>query len=319
MTTLERLGELGQRQHARMLAHGVGGLEPFRVLMRGEVDALEQLGRQDHLRALARGLARQALDLGDIGLHVVAERRLNGRDRDDAFRHHAGSSRVMQWNDPPPAMPEPSSARDGRPTTLRPGNTACNASTACVGRRRAVDRHGDHAVGDDEVDMRGGHRFAQIVHHQAGARNADHFELAPRRVGRGFERARDLLQSLGIGVVGAGRRLADHAAGPDEAGDGIDMAVGMVVQEAVVEPDDLARAERLAQRRFGLRFGPAVAIVIEQGLAGGEDRAVAVMLDGAAFQHEIEFDGPACRRAARCRRRPWRRRAGRTCRPSHWS
>ena len=76
--------------------------------------------------------------------------------------------------------------------------------------------------------------------------------LRPERVGRGFERARDLLQRLGIGIVGAGRRLAHDAAGPDETGDGIDMAVGMVVQESVVEPDDLARAERLAQRRFGL-------------------------------------------------------------------
>ena len=32
------------------------------------------------------------------------------------------------------------------------------------------------------------------------------------------------------------------------------MAVGMVVQQSLIEPDDPARAERLAKRRFGFRF-----------------------------------------------------------------
>ena len=74
----ELLGELCEREHARVLVHGIGGREPFRVLLGRKVDALEQLGRQDHLRAFPRGLANQALDLGDIGRHVVAERRLDG-------------------------------------------------------------------------------------------------------------------------------------------------------------------------------------------------------------------------------------------------
>ena len=36
------------------------------------------------------------------------------------------------------------------------------------------------------------------------------------------------------------------------------MAVGVVVEQAPVEPDDLARAESFAQRIFRLRFRPAV-------------------------------------------------------------
>ena len=64
--------------------------------MRGEIDALEQFRRQDYLRALARGLAHEALDLGDVGLQVEAERRLDRRNRDRARCHQSGSSRVMQ-------------------------------------------------------------------------------------------------------------------------------------------------------------------------------------------------------------------------------
>ena len=69
-----------------------------------------------------------------------------------------------------------------------------------------------------------------------------------------------------LGSSAPAGRLADDAAGPDEAGERVDMAVGVVVQQAVVEPDDLARAEGLAQRGFGLRLGPAIAIGVEQGL-----------------------------------------------------
>ena len=89
------LGELGESKHGRVLTQRIGGGEPFRVLMRGEIDALEQLGWQDDLRALTRGLAHQAFDLGDVLLHVMAER---GLDRGDGnlARHQSGSSRVMQ-------------------------------------------------------------------------------------------------------------------------------------------------------------------------------------------------------------------------------
>ena len=60
--------------------------------------------------------------------------------------------------------------------------------------------------------------------------------------------------TLGVRVVIAGRGLADDAAWPDEARERVDMAVGVVVQKTLVEPDDLLGAEGLAQRRFGLGF-----------------------------------------------------------------
>jgi len=69
---LQRLGELHQRQHARMLIGGIGRRKPLRVLLGAKIDALEQLGRQDDLRARLSGLADEALGSGDVILEVVA-------------------------------------------------------------------------------------------------------------------------------------------------------------------------------------------------------------------------------------------------------
>ena len=60
---------------------GLAGLEPFRVLPRREVDALEQLRRQHDLRAALGRLAHEAFDLGDVGRHVVDRRTTGWRRR----------------------------------------------------------------------------------------------------------------------------------------------------------------------------------------------------------------------------------------------
>src|SRR5262245_47239059 len=160
--------------------------------------------------------------------------------------------------------------------------------------RRSVHGHGDDAVGDNEVHVRGGSNLAQFGHDETGARNADDFEAPARGVGRIFKRARDLLQNVGIGIVGTGRGLAHDARGSDETREHVDMSVGVVVAKSAFEPDDLARAEGLAQRGFRLLLVPAIAVGVEQGFAGGDEGAFAVMLDGAAFEHEIEAaDGRA--------------------------
>ncbi len=105
------LGQRRQTDHAGVLAPGIGGLEPALLLTDAEVWPLEQLWRQDRLGPPARGLAHQPGDAGDVGLHVLAEGRLDGRDGDRPG--HAGSCWVMQWKDPPPVR----MARDGRPIT----------------------------------------------------------------------------------------------------------------------------------------------------------------------------------------------------------
>ena len=112
--------------------------------------------------------------------------------------------------------------------------------------------------------------------------------LAAGRVARSFERAGDGVERLAVRIVIARRRLADDAAGADEAGDVVDMTVGVVVLQALVDPDDLLGAEGFAERGLSLRLGPAIAVGIEQRLPRRQDGAFPVMVDGASLQNEIE-------------------------------
>ena len=61
------------------------------------------------------------------------------------------------------------------------------------------------------------------------------------------ERLRDGVEGLGIGIVGTGWGLANDPARRHEAGDVVDVAVGVVVLQAFVDPDDFPGAERLVR------------------------------------------------------------------------
>ena len=71
------------------------------------------------------------------------------------------------------------------------------------------------------------------------------WSLRPVASRRRFERAGDRFERLAVGIVVAGGRLADDAAGADEARDVVDMTVGVVVLQALVDPDDLPARRRL--------------------------------------------------------------------------
>src|SRR5690242_9330007 len=166
-----------------------------------------------------------------------------------------------------------------------------------AGRRwRSVTGHNHDAIGDDEIHVGGGQGFALGVSDKAGTGDPHDVELAALGIGRAQEDLRDALEELRIGIIGAGRRLADDAAGGDEARHIVDMAVSVVVSETLSEPNDLARAEGVVKRSFGLLLAPIVAVGVEQSLAAGKDRAGPVLVDGASFEHEIEFPDPDARK-----------------------
>ena len=79
----------------------------------------------------------------------------------------------------------------------------------------------------------------------------------------------------------------------DEAGDVVDVAVGVVAGDAAVQPEDLLDAEvvgegLLESLRVGFVAEAGVALLDlgEQALFGGEQDARAVGVDGAAFEDE---------------------------------
>ncbi|MNZ39017.1 hypothetical protein D3C78_565030 [compost metagenome] len=65
------------------------------------------------------------------------------------------------------------------------------------------------------------------------------------------------------------------------------MAVGLVVVEAIRQPDHRLHRQLLAQRRLDLfAIEVRVAVAVEQAFLGGDQGAFAIDMDGAAFQHE---------------------------------
>ena len=83
-------------------------------------------------------------------------------------------------------------------------------------------------------------------------------------------------------------REHDHA-GRDEARDVVDVAVRVVADAALAEPDRLANAEVLAERALvAVAIEPRIAHlhVGEEPLLGHEHRALAIGLDAAALEHE---------------------------------
>src|SRR4029079_9304913 len=139
------------------------------------------------------------------------------------------------------------------------------------------------------VHVRGGKRFAFVIQHKARTWNGGHAKSAAARIGSALQRPPGRLQGFAIWIVGAERRLAYDMPRGDEARDIVDMTIGVVVLEAAVQPDDLLRAEGMAKSGFGFRLRPTVAVRVKKHLARRENRALAVMLNGAAFQHESEF------------------------------
>ena len=116
--------------------------------------------------------------------------------------------------------------------------------------------------------------------------------------------------------------LRQHdAPGRDEAREVVDVAARVVAGDAAAEPDHLLGAEIVAQDRSvsaAAELGVARRLAVEQALFGGEQRALAVDVDGAALEHDVAVllterdDGsktaglePIARPA-----RPARRRAG---------
>ena len=72
----------------------------------------------------------------------------------------------------------------------------------------------------------------------------------------------------------------------DETGDIVDMAICMVIEQAVAEPNELQYAERLGNRHLDLGLiHTRISVWIEQALSGCQQAACAVRINAPAFQN----------------------------------
>ena len=86
--------------------HGMGLDEPALLLAHAEIGTLEQFGGQNDLGSVRGGLADQVGDLGDVGIQVLAEARLQRGDGDQC----AGSRRNLLAD----AMERAAAGKEGR-------------------------------------------------------------------------------------------------------------------------------------------------------------------------------------------------------------
>jgi hypothetical protein len=81
----------------------------------------------------------------------------------------------------------------------------------------------------------------------------------------------------------------DDGIGVGEAGEVVDVAVGVVARDAAVEPDGALDAEPAFEEGFVLFAGEAGVALLdgaEEALFGGEEETLAVDVDGAAFEDD---------------------------------
>jgi hypothetical protein len=154
----------------------------------------------------------------------------------------------------------------------------------CLDRRRIIGRailgHHDRRIADVEVHIA----------------CRDDFAVTLDEAGRGDGHDLQVGIEQGFGSIGVSRRVGvirdrfrdGDASGRDESGEVVDMAVGVVVDEAVAEPHDAVRAKVALQPLLNHFLGQArVAVRIEQALFGCEENAGAVAIDRAAFQDPV--------------------------------
>ena len=115
----------------------------------------------------------------------------------------------------------------------------------------------------------------------------------------GVEAVEVLGQREVVGVGGVGFDAGEDGVWSYEAGDVVDVAVGVVAGAAAVEPERLMDAEVVVEGAFELgaglfrraEAGVALLDLGEEALLGGEEDAGAVDVDGAAFEDDAAGPG----------------------------
>ena len=179
-----------------------------------------------------------------------------------------------------------------------------NAPRFLVGRV-AERRHDDRVICDVEVDVacsealtgRAGRlALAQVEslaflggdRDRLRQRQLVHLDAASLCVELGLENVKACLGQRVLRVAFVVRPRENDLARRGKGADVVHVLVGFVVVDAARQPDDLFRAQILAERPLDLRLGQVgVASRAQQARLGDEHRALAVRVDGAALADKI--------------------------------
>ena len=150
------------------------------------------------------------------------------------------------------------------------------------------DRDQHQVVGYIKVGVAGGQARSFVVD-RLGHGQLDYAERAAFLVGGGVQAGQVLGQRGEVGVLAVGFHGGYDGVGADEAGDVIDVSVGIVAGDAAVEPDYFADPQVVGEDGFeaaAVEAGIARLLATQQALLGGEHGSVAVHVNAAAFEHD---------------------------------
>jgi hypothetical protein len=157
----------------------------------------------------------------------------------------------------------------------------------------------DERVRDVEVGVAGGEALA-FEDDGRGHWEFDDLEGVACEVAEAAEAVEVFGQGEMVFVVSVGLDAGEDFVFADEAGDVVDVAVGVVAGAALVEPENFFDAEVFVEGLFevfaGFGFGAEAGVALlnfgEETLFGGEEEAGAVGVDAAAFEDEaVGFSG----------------------------
>ncbi len=147
--------------------------------------------------------------------------------------------------------------------------------------------HEDEAVGNVEIGVAGGQALA-AEDDWPGHRQLGDGVLLPFPGARGLETGEIFGEYFVVGVAGVGFDGGEDCVGRDKAGDVVDVAVGVVADDAAVEPQDVVDTKVVVENGFQLLLahaGVALLDFTEEAFLRGEENACAIGVNGAAFQY----------------------------------
>ena len=146
----------------------------------------------------------------------------------------------------------------------------------------------DNAVRNIEVRVAGGKAALLEDHGTRHGKFGDGQGLAVLIAG-GAEAAKILAQRLVIDVTGVIFHYGYNRMRGDEAGEVVDVAVGVITGDATAEPDSVLSAQIVGENFFVIfarHAGVALLHFAEETFFGGEDGAASVDVDGSAFEDD---------------------------------